>query len=59
MSPHKLDPRLKGWLDQIIIPALVRDYLDEPVREAESLANKTLTLEDAEAGDEVLVEVKL
>lgn len=27
--PHKLDPALKSWLDNVIIPALVREYLAE------------------------------
>lgn len=25
----RLDPALKSWLDNVIIPALVREYLDE------------------------------
>ena len=27
--PKRLDPALKSWLDNVIIPALVRDYLAE------------------------------
>lgn len=27
--PRKLDPALKSWLDNVIIPALVREYLAE------------------------------
>jgi hypothetical protein len=28
-SRKRLDPALKSWLDNVIIPALVRDYLEE------------------------------
>jgi hypothetical protein len=28
-SRKRLDPALKSWLDNVIIPALVRDYLAE------------------------------
>lgn len=28
-SRRRLDPALKSWLDNVIIPALVRDYLAE------------------------------
>lgn len=28
-SRKRLDPALKSWLDNVIIPALVRDYLVE------------------------------
>ena len=28
-SAKKLDPMLKSWLDEVIIPALVRVYLDD------------------------------
>jgi hypothetical protein len=28
-SRKRLDPALKSWLDNVIIPALVRDYLSE------------------------------
>ncbi|MGC1781201.1 MAG: hypothetical protein WA708_01635 [Acidobacteriaceae bacterium] len=27
--PVKLDPALKSWLDNVVIPALVREYLAE------------------------------
>lgn len=29
VSRKRLDPALKSWLDNVIIPALVRDYLTE------------------------------
>lgn len=29
LSRKRLDPALKSWLDNVIIPALVRDYLAE------------------------------
>ena len=37
-SGNKLDPALKSWLDEVIIPALVRVYLDE-LREKSKLAS--------------------
>jgi len=37
-SGKKLDPALKSWLDNVIIPALVHVYLDE-LREKNKLAS--------------------
>jgi hypothetical protein len=28
-APSKLDPALKSWLDNVIIPALLREYLHQ------------------------------
>ncbi len=57
MSRHKLDLKLKEWLDQVIIPALARDYLDTfRKEEEEDLASGRQRREDAEA-QESLVEV--
>lgn len=32
-GPNKLDPALKSWLDNVVIPALVKEYLAEIERQ--------------------------
>ena len=53
-----LSPELKGWLDNVVVPALVREYLNELESKklacskeevvAESFATRTATVEEGE-----------
>lgn len=38
MSDEKINPAVKSWLDNAIVPALVRDYLNE-LREKNHVAS--------------------
>ena len=58
MNGNGLSPELKSWIDCVVVPALVREYLNEleskklacsegePV--AESFATRTATVEEGE-----------
>lgn len=50
----KLDPALKGWIDRVIVPALVREYIAE--KAGNCLANPARAVAQSDTTDRLSAE---
>ena len=52
-----IDPEVKSWIDNVIVPALVREYLTETQRENSALASETRIVAECGANSAATAEV--